>query len=255
MVNEIKRRYFNREILVWTAAGVATELIILTYIVYVRINYGHTEGKMCAVDMLALVSNNFLFPFLMLMSALCNQRMMKCDRDPMIILKYSSRQGIYFWQTVSTLVYSAVESVLYVVIALIYGGIHFKVLYNWDKDYSYFAGCSNGSTLSIPVEYVIILYMILMTVLMMSTCMLGIALEIISDSDIVSGVAIIILAGIDIFRKMTYSRLVLFETSWLHMDMCIRKMCISLGILAVLVVAGYFLQRRREYYEYKKENE
>ena len=256
MVNEFKRRFFNREMLIWAVTGVVAEIIILTYVFYVRFIFGHSIGEVCALDAFDSVSGNYVFPFLMLIAALCNQRMMKCDRDPMIILKYSSKQGIYFWQTICALAYSFMMSLVYVVTAIVYGYIRFKVFYNWDKDYSYFANYSLSSTVTdTSFLYVILMYLISMTLLLMMTCMLGIIVEIISDSDVISGAAIIIFAGIDVFKPVSYSRLVFYETTWLNDERCIRKMLICIVTVIVFTVVGYFLQRRREYYEYKKEDE
>ena len=67
----------------------------------------------------------------------CNQRMMKCDRDPMIILKYSSRAGIYLWQSICTIVYSAVLSLIYELAAIAYAATKFDVFFNWNSYSSY----------------------------------------------------------------------------------------------------------------------
>ncbi len=256
MINELKRRYFNMEIFIWIIAGIIAELLCMSYIVYVITFLGHSQGEFCALDIFDVMSDHYLFPFLMLISALCNQRMMKCDRDPMIILKYNSKQGIYFWQLVCTIVYSFVMSVIYIVVAIAYGCVRFKVFYNWNEVDSYFANYTLSSSVTdIPAEYVILLYVIVMALLMLATCMLGIIAEIIFNSDMISGAVIIIFAVMDVFKSLTYSKLVFYETTWLHENRCMKKTSICLAIAVILIIAGYFLQRRREYYEYKKEDE
>ncbi|MFQ8903276.1 MAG: hypothetical protein ACLR7D_16920 [Lachnospira eligens] len=83
------------------------------------------------------MSQNYVFPLMMIIAAVCNQRMMKCDRDPMIILKYSSRAGIYLWQSICTIVYSAVLSLIYELAAIAYAATKFDVIFNWNSYSSY----------------------------------------------------------------------------------------------------------------------
>ena len=43
--------------------------------------------------------------------------------------------------------------------------------------------------------------------------------------------------------------------AWYSSGECARKLGIAALIMAVLIIAGLILQRKREYYEYKKEDE
>ena len=79
--------------------------------------------------------------------------------------------------------------------------------------------------------------------------------EIIFSSDVISGVAVIIFAGVDIFIPLTYHKMIIFGAAWYSYGECARKLGIAALIMAVLIIAGLILQRKREYYEYKKEDE
>ena len=178
MWNELRRRYVNREMLFWLAGAVISQEVLLT--VFLRTLQRNVSGTPCVLDVLTCMSQNYVFPLMMIIAAVCNQRMMKCDRDPMIILKYSSRAGIYLWQSICTIIFS---------------------------------------------------------------------------SDVISGVAVIIFAGVDIFIPLTYHKLIIFGAAWYSSGECSRKLGIAALIMAVLIIAGLILQRKREYYEYKKEDE
>ena len=67
--------------------------------------------------------------------------------------------------------------------------------------------------------------------------------------------AVIIFAGADIFIPLTYHKLIIFGAAWYSYGECARKLGIAALIMAVLIIAGLILQRKREYYEYKKEDE
>ena len=84
---------------------------------------------------------------------------------------------------------------------------------------------------------------------------IGIIFEIIFSSDVISGVAVIIFAGVDIFIPLTYHKMIIFGAAWYSYGECARKLGIAALIMAVLIIAGLILQRKREYYEYKKEDE
>lgn len=94
-----------------------------------------------------------------------------------------------------------------------------------------------------------------MALMIAITCFIGIIFEIIFSSDVISGVAVIIFAGVDIFIPLTYHKLIIFGAAWYSYGECARKLGIAALIMAVLIIAGLILQRKREYYEYKKEDE
>jgi len=98
-------------------------------------------------------------------------------------------------------------------------------------------------------------YWILMALMIAITCFIGIIFEIIFSSDVISGVAVIIFAGVDIFIPLTYHKMIIFGAAWYSYGECARKLGIAALIMAVLIIAGLILQRKREYYEYKKEDE
>ena len=58
-------------------------------------------------------------------------------------------------------------------------------------------------------------------------------------------IAVLMLAGV----------LIIFGAAWYSYGECARKLGIAALIMAVLIIAGLILQRKREYYEYKKEDE
>lgn len=91
-----------------------------------------------------------------------------------------------------------------------------------------------------------------MALMIAITCFIGIIFEIIFSSDVISGVAVIIFAGVDIFIPLTYHKLIIFGAAWYSYGECARKLGIAALIMAVLIIAGLILQRKREYYEYKK---
>ena len=229
MWNELRRRYVNREMLFWIAGAVISQEVLLT--VFLRTLQRNVSGTPCVLDVLTCMSQNYVFPLMMIIASVCNQRMMKCDRDPMIILKYSSRAGIYLWQSICTIVYSAVLSLIYELAAIVLPA---------------------GEVTSIQVMFV---YWILMALMIAITCFIGIIFEIIFSSDVISGVAVIIFAGVDIFIPLTYHKLIIFGAAWYSSGECARKLGIAALIMAVLIIAGLILQRKREYYEYKKEDE
>ena len=47
--------------------------------------------------------------------------------------------------------------------------------------------------------------------------------------------------------------MIIFGAAWYSYGECARKLGIAALIMAVLIIAGLILQRKREYYEYKKE--
>lgn len=106
-----------------------------------------------------------------------------------------------------------------------------------------------GEVTSIQVMFV---YWILMALMIAITCFIGIIFEIIFSSDVISGVAVIIFAGVDIFIPLTYHKMIIFGAAWYSSNECTRKLGIAALIMAVLIIAGLILQRKREYYEYKK---
>lgn len=125
MWNELRRRYVNREMLFWIAGAVISQEVLLT--VFLRTLQRNVSGTPCVLDVLTCMSQNYVFPLMMIIASVCNQRMMKCDRDPMILLKYSSRAGIYLWQSICTIVYSAVLSLIYELAAIAYAATKFDV--------------------------------------------------------------------------------------------------------------------------------
>ena len=249
MWNELKRRYVNTEMLFWLAGAVISQEVLLT--VFLRTLQRNVSGTPCVLDVLTCMSQNYVFPLMMIIAAVCNQRMMKCDRDPMIILKYSSRAGIYLWQSICTIVYSAVLSLIYELAAIAYASTKFDVFFNWNSYSSYklmnMDVLPAGQVTGMQVMFV---YWILMALMIAITCFIGIIFEIIFSSDVISGVAVIIFAGVDIFIPLTYHKMIIFGAAWYSSEECARK----LGI-AALIMAGLILQRKREYYEYKKEDE
>ena len=102
---------------------------------------------------------------------------------------------------------------------------------------------------------VMFVYWILMALMIAITCFIGIICEIIFSSDVISGAAVIIFAGVDIFIPLTYHKMIIFGAAWYNSEECARKLGIAALIMAVLIIAGLILQRKREYYEYKKEDE
>ena len=135
MWNELRRRYVNTEMLFWLAGAVISQEVLLT--IFLRSLQRNASGTPCVLDVLTCMSQNYVFPLMMIIAAVCNQRMMKCDRDPMIILKYSSRAGIYLWQSICTIVYSAVLSLIYELAAIAYAATKFDVFFNWNSYSSY----------------------------------------------------------------------------------------------------------------------
>lgn len=254
MWNELRRRYVNREMLFWIAGAVISQEVLLT--VFLRTLQRNVSGTPCVLDVLTCMSQNYVFPLMMIIAAVCNQRMMKCDRDPMIILKYSSRAGIYLWQSICTIVYSAVLSLIYELAAIAYAATKFDVFFNWNSYSSYklmnMDVLPAGQVTGMQVMFV---YWILMALMIAITCFIGIIFEIIFSSDVISGVAVIIFAGVDIFIPLTYHKLIIFGAAWYSSNECARKLGIAALIMAVLIIAGLILQRKREYYEYKKEDE
>lgn len=240
--------------LFWLAGAVISQEVLLT--VFLRTLQRNVSGTPCVLDVLTCMSQNYVFPLMMIIAAVCNQRMMKCDRDPMIILKYSSRAGIYLWQSICTIVYSAVLSLIYELAAIAYASTKFDVFFNWNSYSSYklmnLDVLPAGEVTSIQVMFV---YWILMALMIAITCFIGIIFEIIFSSDVISGVAVIIFAGADIFIPLTYHKLIIFGAAWYSSGECARKLGIAALIMAVLIIAGLILQRKREYYEYKKEDE
>ena len=254
MWNELRRRYVNTEMLFWLAGAVISQEVLLT--IFLRSLQRNASGTPCVLDVLTCMSHNYVFPLMMIIAAVCNQRMMKCDRDPMIILKYSSRAGIYLWQSICTIVYSAVLSLIYELAAIAYAATKFDVFFNWNSYSSYklmnMDVLPAGQVTSIQVMFA---YWILMALMIAITCFIGIIFEIIFSSDVISGVAVIIFAGVDIFIPLTYHKMIIFGAAWYSYGECARKLGIAALIMAVLIIAGLILQRKREYYEYKKEDE
>ena len=173
MWNELRRRYVNREMLFWLAGAVISQEVLLT--VFLRTLQRNVSGTPCVLDVLTCMSQNYVFPLMMIIAAVCNQRMMKCDRDPMIILKYSSRAGIYLWQSICTIVYSAVLSLIYELAAIAYASTKFDVFFNWNSYSSYklmnLDVLPAGEVTSIQVMFV---YWILMALMIAITCFIGI---------------------------------------------------------------------------------
>ena len=67
--------------------------------------------------------------------------------------------------------------------------------------------------------------------------------EIIFSSDVISGVAIIIFAGVDIFIPLTYHKLIIFGAAWYSYGECARKLGIAALIMImsanVIILFGY----------------
>ena len=178
MWNELRRRYVNTEMLFWLAGAVISQEVLLT--IFLRSLQRNASGTPCVLDVLTCMSQNYVFPLMMIIAAVCNQRMMKCDRDPMIILKYSSRAGIYLWQSICTIVYSAVLSLIYELAAIAYAATKFDVFFNWNSYSSYklmnMDVLPAGQVTSIQVMFA---YWILMAMMIAITCFIGIIFEII----------------------------------------------------------------------------
>ena len=237
MWNELKRRYVNTEMLFWLAGAVISQEVLLT--IFLRSLQRNVSGTPCVLDVLTCMSQNYVFPLMMIIASVCNQRMMKCDRDPMIILKYSSRAGIYLWQSICTIVYSAVLSLIYELAAIAYAATKFDVFFNWNSYSSYklmnLDVLPAGQVTGMQVMFV---YWILMALMIAITCFIGIIFEIIFSSDVISGVAVIIFAGADIFIPLTYHKLIIFGAAWYSYGECARKLGIAALIMAVLIIAG-----------------
>ena len=227
MWNELRRRYVNTEMLFWLAGAVISQEVLLT--IFLRSLQRNASGTPCVLDVLTCMSQN---------------------------LKYSSRAGIYLWQSICTIVYSAVLSLIYELAAIAYAATKFDVFFNWNSYSSYklmnLDVLPAGQVTSIQVMFA---YWILMALMIAITCFIGIIFEIIFSSDVISGVAVIIFAGVDIFIPLTYHKMIIFGAAWYSYGECARKLGIAALIMAVLIIAGLILQRKREYYEYKKEDE
>lgn len=252
MVNELKRRYFNTEILLW----IGLELVVLFFSLRGFMNKMTmlSLGRICALDILGGMSDNFVFPIIMIILTLCNQRMMKCDRNPMIIMRYNSKTGIYLSQAICSFIYAAILSFVNVVLAILSAWKRFGVLNNWGNVDSFMKVDLRVNFDIRPSSlYVIILYWLIMTLLLLITCMIGIVVESLFSSDIKSGLAIVIFAATDIFIPITYHRLLVFPTTWIRGWVCEIRLAIAFVIAALLVYVGYVVQRKREYYEYNKE--
>lgn len=186
MWNELRRRYVNTEMLFWLAGAVISQEVLLT--IFLRSLQRNAPRTPCVLDVLTCMSQNYVFPLMMIIAAVCNQRMMKCDRDPMIILKYSSRAGIYLWQSICTIVYSAVLSLIYELAAIAYAATKFDVFFNWNSYSSYKIneyGCIAGRSGDKHTGNVCLL--ILMALMIAIPCFIGIIFEIIFSSDVISG--------------------------------------------------------------------
>ena len=107
--------------------------------------------------------------------------------------------------------YSAVLSLIYELAAIAYASTKFDVFFNWNSYSSYklmnLDVLPAGEVTSIQVMFV---YWILMALMIAITCFIGIIFEIIFSSDVISGVAVIIFAGVDIFIPLTYHKLIIF---------------------------------------------
>ena len=75
MWNELRRRYVNREMLFWLAGAVISQEVLLT--VFLRTLQRNVSGTPCVLDVLTCMSQNYVFPLMMIIAAVCNQRMMK----------------------------------------------------------------------------------------------------------------------------------------------------------------------------------
>lgn len=198
MWNELKRRYVNTEMLFWLAGAVISQEVLLT--IFLRSLQRNVSGTPCVLDVLTCMSQNYVFPLMMIIASVCNQN----------------------WNSYSS-----------------YKLMNMDVL-------------PAGQVTSIQVMFA---YWILMALMIAITCFIGIIFEIIFSSDVISGVAVIIFAGVDIFIPLTYHKLIIFGAAWYSYGECARKLGIAALIMAVLIIAGLILQRKREYYEYKKEDE
>lgn len=251
IIKEIRRRYINVEILVWIAAGITVTLMMS------RLYMGRSNvpGIECAFDSLDCMSQQFAFPLIMIVTALCSQRMMKSDRDSMIILKYGSKQQLYIRQIVSTMCYSAVMTAIYITSLMLYAQNYYGIWFNWNDVDSMFRGYVNGIVKTyIAPERVVFTYFLMMMLWTAITCCIGILMNIIFSSDSIAGLVIVALAAVDMFIPVFYHRFLLFERSWYNMARCRRGiMSLTLG-LAVIIIIGYLLQGKKEYYEYKGED-
>ena len=147
-------------------------------------------------------------------------------------------------------------SLIYELAAIAYAATKFDVFFNWNSYSSYklmnMDVLPAGQVTGMQVMFV---YWILMALMIAITCFIGIICEIIFSSDVISGAAVIIFAGADIFIPLTYHKMIIFGAAWYSSEECARKLGIAALIMAVLIIAGLILQRKREYYEYKKEDE
>lgn len=255
MIKEIKRRYFNIEILIWIMSGISVVLIMNTF--YMNTLKRYTIGKPCAFDALSCMSQQFVFPLIMIITALCSQRMMKSDRDSMIILKYSSKQELYIKQVASTMCYSMAMTIIYMTSLILYARGYYGEMFNWNDADSIFRVSLKGMTMNnyIRPTKILIIYFLMMSLWAAITCNIGILINIIFSSDSVAGLVITALGGIDMFIPIFYHKFLLFETSWYNMSQCENGIMCLVIIFNIIFIIGYIMQGRKEYYEYKNEDE
>ena len=65
MWNELRRRYVNREMLFWIAGAVISQEVLLT--VFLRTLQRNVSGTPCVLDVLTCMSQNYVFPLMMIM--------------------------------------------------------------------------------------------------------------------------------------------------------------------------------------------
>ena len=72
MWNELRRRYVNTEMLFWLAGAVISQEVLLT--IFLRSLQRNASGTPCVLDVLTCMSQNYVFPLMMIIAAVCNQR-------------------------------------------------------------------------------------------------------------------------------------------------------------------------------------
>jgi len=256
MLNELKRRYINKATLLWMSFLVITILMLTTWFFHAIIRLNDGEG--CVMDTVYVLAQSKVFPMLALLCGMWNILMLKCDEDPMIVIKYGNRKRIWIIECKCAGVAALVASTVILLVGFLYASVYFEKINNWGDDDSFTSYLLLNSGYHDYINYISPILIILVTFLIFSlliyiTYIIGTLTWWITGS---ITIPVLVIASIAVFDAVSVGILYRFNV-YITLFSELQKCMVRLGTLVIfafiLTMAGLLICKRKEYKGSEKE--
>jgi len=250
MSNELKRRYINQSTFLWMLFLVITILALTTWYFDAIIRFN--QGNGCLMDAVVVLAQAKVFPMAALICGMWNVLMLRCDEDPMIVIKYRNRKKLWIAECKCMGFAALVVSVMILLVGFLYASVYFSRFNNWSDEDSFPSYLLSNKGHYDPVNYIPPILIILFTFLIFSlliyiTYIIGTLVWWITSSITIPVLILASIAVLDAVSAGVLNRFNVYFTLFYGLEKCMVRLGMLIVIAFILTMAGVLICKKKEY--------